>query len=46
MEEPIVVWPPETTYVSCEDFGQYYDCTYMDPVIESWGMLMCCPGEA
>jgi len=46
MNDPIVVWPPGTTYLDCSSFGNFYDCTWSASGYEyaaQAGALICCP---
>jgi hypothetical protein len=39
MNDPIVVWPPGTFYITCDVLGPYYDCTHNFPGV---GNTVCC----
>jgi len=43
MNDPIVVWPPGTFYMSCSNIGPFYDCTNEYPGYAEQGYVVCCP---
>jgi hypothetical protein len=42
MNDPIVVWPPGTFWLSCSNIGPFYDCTNEFPYYAEQGYVVCC----
>ena len=43
MNDPIVVWPPCTFYMDCNNIGNFYNCSYDYPWYAEQGAIVCCP---
>ena len=43
INDPIVVWPPCTFYMDCNNIGNLYNCSYDYPWYAEQGAIVCCP---
>lgn len=42
MHDPIIVWPPGTFWLACEQIGPYFECTDEFPAYAADGYTVCC----